>query len=98
MYLHGFIIQFRRENMYGYGGMMPPYCSPREFIKAMRDMEDWEEVKELKKKKNEKKDPKKKGLTGVEVFLCLTLLSPLIGPLYLAFVISAAHKIAEMLH
>lgn len=74
-----------------------PSYSPREFIKALKEMDEWEEVKELKKKKNEKKEPKRKGMTGFEMFLCLTLLSPLVGPLYLYAVISAAHHIADML-
>jgi hypothetical protein len=64
----------------------------------MKDMEEWEDVKNRKKKEHDHKRREKRGLSGMEMFLVLTLLSPLIGPLYLYAVISAAHKIAEMLH
>jgi hypothetical protein len=79
--------------MYGYP-YPPP--SPRDFIKAMRDWEEWEEVKSQKKKQTEKKkDPR--GLSGMETFLLLTLLSPILGPLYLYAVVAAVHRISDVL-
>ena len=80
-----------------YGGYPYPPPNPRDFIKAMRDWEEWEHVKSKKKKEHERNWERKRGLSGMETFLILTLISPLIGPLYLMAIVAAAHRIAEML-
>jgi hypothetical protein len=80
--------------MYGMG--FPP--DPRMWIEAMKDFEQWEEEKDRKRKdKDKSKDNKRKGFTTMEIFLLLTLSSPVVGPLYLYAVVAGAKHIAEML-
>lgn len=80
--------------------MQPPF-NPREWIEAMQDYDEWQEERE-KRRKDKDKDKnkpgdKRKGFSGMEIFLILTLLSPVAGPLYLYAVIAAARHIGEML-
>ena len=79
-------------------GQFPNYTSPREWVEAMQDFEEWQEERDKKKKERDKsKEKKARGFTGMEIFLILTLLSPICGPLYLYAVIAAARHIGDML-
>jgi hypothetical protein len=85
--------------MYGYQ-YPPPYFNPREFVKSLKDMEEWEDIKHRKreeKKKKESNGGRRKGFSTMEIFLLLTLSSPLLGPMYLYAVISGAKHISDML-
>jgi len=63
--------------------------------RARREMKELEE--EFKSEKKEDKKRSGKGLSAVDIFLILTLASPIIGPLYMYAVIAGARHISEML-
>lgn len=86
----------KEDYMYPYN-MQPPF-NPREWVEAMKDFEEFQEERDKRRKEKDKsKEQKKQGFTTMEIFLVLTLLSPICGPLYLYAVISAARHIGDML-